>query len=147
MKKNAGEATSSTSPRVAFEGRLPQVRGQGVQYPRGEGGDLLLPLAKGRNPERDGADAEVEVAPELPLSHPRPQVLVRGGDEADVHAPVPRVSQPTKPLLLEYLQYLRLDFHVHVADLVEEQGPPVGDFEEAGLGRRRTRESALLVAE
>ena len=89
---------------------------------------------RGGTRQRDRADAEVEVAAEPLLPHELGQVLVRGGDQPDVHAPVAHVAQPAEPLLLEHLQELGLDLEVDVADLVEKHRPAVRDLEQARLG-------------
>ena len=51
-------------------------------------------------------------------------------------------------LVLDDAQELRLKFERHVADLVEQKGSLVGEFEQAhAAGGRGAREGALLVAE
>ena len=69
------------------------------------------------------------------------------GDQAHVDLAVPHVAQAPEAQVLHDLQQLGLHLQVHVADLVEEERAAVGHLQEAGLGRDRPRERALLVAE
>ena len=52
-----------------------------------------------------------------------------------------------EPPLLEHAQQLHLHRHGDIADLVEEQGPPVGQLEPPLALGRRAGERALLMAE
>ena len=108
------------------------VREPGEQLAR-EHRDVLGPLAKRRHAQRDRADPEVEVAPELLLLHELGQALVRRGHELHVDLAVAHVAQAAEALLLEHLQQLGLDLRVEVADLVEEHDAAVGHLEQALL--------------
>src|SRR5205814_1195207 len=56
-------------------------------------------------------------------------------------------ADPLELALLQDAQYLRLRLRPHVADLVEEECPAVGDLELALARRDRPCEGALLVTE
>ena len=75
------------------------------------------------------------------------EVLVRGGDHADVHLDRPRRSEPLDFAFLQHAQHLGLRLRAHVADFVEEDRAAVGLLELADLLLGRAGERALLVAE
>ena len=68
---------------------------------------------------------------------------MRGCDDADIHRD--RVAGPDafKRLLLDGPQQLGLDFQTDIADLVQEQGPAVGELEAADLVAMGAGESPL----
>ena len=75
------------------------------------------------------------------------EVLVRRGDDPRVHADALRPAEPLEAGLLDDAQELGLDLQGHVADLVQEQRPAVGELELAPLPLHGAGESAPLVAE
>src|ERR1035441_5568092 len=112
-----------------------------------ERGQIVGPLPKRRNLQDDRVDSEVEIGPECLLLYVSVEVLVRGGDQADVDLALAHVAEAPEFLLLQHLQELRLDGERHVPDLVEKERPLVRDLEKAELGGDRAGESALLVPE
>src|SRR5205814_149281 len=58
-------------------------------------------LAERRQPEPDRGEAKVEVGSKRPLRHAALERAMGGGDHAHVHAPRPRVSDPSGLALLE----------------------------------------------
>jgi hypothetical protein len=110
-------------------------------------GNVLDALAQRRHAQRDRADPEVEVAPELLLLYELGQALVRRGDQLNVDLAVAHLAEPAEAFLLEHLQQLGLHLRVEVADLVEEHDAAVGDLEQPLLAVDRARVGALLVAE
>src|SRR5664280_1294061 len=112
-----------------------------------ERGQIVGPLPKRRNLQDDRVDSEVEIGPECLLLDESVEVLVRGGDQADVDLALAHVAEAPEFLLLQHLQELRLDGEWHVPDLVEKERPLVRDLEKAELGGDRAGESALLVPE
>src|SRR5262249_59898069 len=77
----------------------------------------------------------------------RSRVAVAGGEAADVAPDGPRATDPLHLPVLEDAQKLGLRLERHLADLVEEEGAPVGQLEASDAPRVRTRARALLVAE
>ena len=78
---------------------------------------------------------------------PAVQVLVGGGDHADVGADRLVAADPLELLLLQQPQHLGLRRRRHVADLVEEERAAVGLLELADAAAVGPGERALLVAE
>src|SRR5262249_58515036 len=85
--------------------------------------DVLAALAQGRH--ANGEDVEsVEKVPAEPAGGGLAvEVLVGGGDQADVGLDGLVAAEALEALLLEQAQHLALDGGAHVADLVEEDGP------------------------
>ncbi len=75
------------------------------------------------------------------------QVAVGGGDDADVGLGRVLGAQPHELALLQHPQQLGLHGEGHLADLVQQQGAAVGQFELALAGLHRAGEGAALVAE
>src|SRR6185369_5293701 len=75
------------------------------------------------------------------------QVAVRSGDHARVDLDRRGRAHGPHLALLKDAQQLHLQAERHVADLVEEDRPPVRALEEALVVANRARERALHVAE
>src|SRR5438552_1496036 len=129
-------------PRRALQAR----RGRGEEVLDQER-QVLDPLAQRREDDRDDVRPVVEVLAEAPRLHLGLEVLVGGGEDADVDLEGAVAAHPLELALLEHAQDLRLRLRPHVADLVEEERPAVGDLELALARRDGPREGALLVAE
>lgn len=82
--------------------------------------------------DRNGADAEVEIAPETLLANHGRQVLVRGGDQPYVDLAILHDADAAEGLVLQHLQQRRLQSQFEVTDLVEKQRPPVGTLTHRG---------------
>ena len=74
-------------------------------------------------------------------------VPMRGGEDAHVDLDCLLAADALELALLQHAQQLELQARRHVADLVEEQRPLVGQLEAPELPLHRARERALLVAE
>ena len=59
------------------------------------------------------------------------QVLIRGGDKADVHGDGNRSSHALELVILEYSQEFGLEFWLGIADLVEEDCAALRQFKQA----------------
>jgi len=75
------------------------------------------------------------------------QILVRGGDHADVDLEGTVRPDGTHFPVLEDAQELHLQHRAHLADLVEEDGSPGGELEHPGALRDRAGEGPALMAE
>src|SRR3989304_2815463 len=84
--------------------------------------------------------------PYAPPRHFRLEVLVGRGDDPDVHTDPLRSADPDDLLLFDRPQQLDLQREGHFADLVEEQGSPLGDLHQSLPGGDGARERTLLVA-
>ena len=75
------------------------------------------------------------------------EVAVGGGDDAHVDRAGLRAAHALELAVLQDAQQLGLQRDGQLADLVQEQRPPVGQLEAAELARQGAGEGALLVAE
>jgi hypothetical protein len=110
---------------------------------RREGADVLEVLAERWDAQREDGEPEVQVRPEAAVGHELLQVPIGGAEEPDVDADRLRVADPLELAALDDPQQLDLDDRRHVADLVEEQRPPVGFLEPAAAIAERAGESPL----
>ena len=99
--------------------------------------------------EVDVEDVEpvVEVVPELAQRHRLPERAVGGGDDPDVHLDRLDAAHPEEGAALQHPEQLDLGGRRDLADLVEEDGPGVGQLEPAEPPLGGAGEGALLVAE
>ena len=106
-----------------------------------EQGDVLHPLAEGRDAERDDVQLEEQVLPETALGDELLQALARGGQDPGVDRHRFRGADRLALAFLDDPDELGLGLEAHLADLVEKQSPAVGQKELALLvldGVRRT---------
>src|SRR5438874_5492238 len=108
---------------------------------------VLHPLAERGQHDRDDVQPVVEILAEAAAPHLALEVLVGRRDDADVHPDGAVAADALELALLQHAQDLGLRLEAHVADLVEQEGPAVGDLELAFARRRRAGEGPLLVAE
>ena len=108
---------------------------------------VLHPLAERGQHDRDDVQPVVEILAEAAALHLALEVLVGRCDDADVHPDGAVAADALELALLQHAQDLGLRLEAHVADLVEQEGPAVGDLELAFARRRRAGEGPLLVAE
>src|SRR5713101_155162 len=112
-----------------------------------EGGDVLAAVAQRRNEEGNHIQAIEEVLAESAAGKLQLEVLVGGGDDADVNADRLAGTDRLKALLFEDAQDFGLRAEAHVADFVEEERAAVGLLELADLVLEGAGEAALDVAE
>ena len=96
-----------------------------------EAGDVLAPLTQAREVDAQHVEPMIQIAAELAQLHLLAQIPIGRGDDADVHPEKVLAADPPELPLLEYPQQLGLRRQRHLADLVEEDGPAVGQLEEA----------------
>ena len=104
-------------------------------------------LAQRRHEDGEDVQAVIEVLPEGLLGDGLLEVLVGGGDQADIHLDGLGAAQPFQLPFLDHAEQLHLRRQVELADLVEEEGASFGQLEAALLAARRAGEGARLVAE
>ena len=109
--------------------------------------DIVDPLAERRDADREHVEPVEEVLAEAAGRGQRFQVLVGGGDEADVGVDRRVAADALELLLLQQPQQLRLRGGRHVADFVHEDGSAVGLLELADAAAVGAGERAALVAE
>src|SRR6185295_8822782 len=82
-----------------------------------------------------------------PFAHRPLQIVVGRRDDPDIRANYPIATDSLNLLCLDCSQQLRLGVGAKVADFVEKQRPAMRQLEAADPLRRRSGESAALVAE
>src|SRR5690242_7210152 len=91
-----------------------------------QGGDVVNPLAQRRNQNLDHIQAEIQILAESAFLHRLTQILVGGGNHAQVQFDVFQSAQPPQGLVFQHAQELGLQHQRDLADLIEEQRPSVG---------------------
>ena len=144
-------------PFVGAEGRhlmLEQLRlrradllGHERDEVRRERDDVLLAGTQRRDPDREHAEAIVEILAEPPLAHVGGEVAVGRRDDAHVDGARRVVADAFVLPLLEYAEQLGLEVEREVADLVEEDRALLGEPEASGAIAHRPGERAADVAE
>src|SRR5438552_3349644 len=109
----------------------------------GEQRDVLGALAQRRHAHGEDGQPVEEIASERAPLDLGLEVLVGGGDEADVDVDGPVGAHRGHLLLLDGPQELALEVQGHLPDLVEEEGAAVGHLEVAAPVLARPREGAL----
>ena len=147
-----GLATRAGIPREeAFVARYCQLVGRAdvpdLNYYKAFSLFRLAAIAQGRHLDRHDAQAVVQVVAERALGDGLAQGAVGGRHDAHVHQLGLRPPHALEAALLHGLQDLGLGLLVHVADLVEEEGAAVGEFEFAAHRLFRAGEGAAFVAE
>src|SRR6266542_2535184 len=127
--------------------RLRVLPGQPSQERAREERNVLAPIAERREPHRHDVQPVEQVLAEAPGAHLGGEVLVRRGDDPDVHLDRLRPAEPLHDAVLQHAQELHLDRRRHLPHLVEEQRAAMGAFEAALLAPGGAGERALLVPE
>ena len=115
--------------------------------PVGQQAEIVAAVAERREPEDDRVDPVVEVLAEPSRPDARREVLVRRGDETEVHFLGRFRPDPLDGLLLQCPKELRLHPGRHVPDLVQEERPPLRLLEPPLVRPDGPRERAPLVPE
>ena len=109
--------------------------------------DVVAAVAQRRQVQLEHAEPVVQVLAEPLVADVLLQVLIRGGDHADVDAHFLRRPDRQKRMAFENPQQLGLAFERQLADFVEKQRAQVGLLEEADVVAIGAGERAGLVAE
>src|SRR5262245_13408748 len=94
-------------------------------------------IAQRGNGDREDRQPEVQILAELPASDGLLQVAIGCRDDPDVDLDARRASQSIERPLFERAEDLALDWHRHLADLVEEDRAAVSQLELARLSLHR----------
>ena len=89
----------------------------------------------------------VQILPKTFLGDGGPQVVIRGGNDANIHFAGAQRSHSLHFLILEHAQELRLRGERHISDLIQKQRASMGVLEQARLVVRGPGERTLHVAE
>ena len=112
-----------------------------------EHGNILRTVPQGRRHDWKDIKAVIEIAAELLIRDHPGQIPVGRRYQTDVDTNGAVAPQPLELLLLQDAQQLGLQLERNVADLIEEQGALVRQFEPADLLCDGARESPPFMAE
>src|SRR5215468_5850565 len=79
-----------------------------LQEARGKLGDILHSFSKGRHPNHDRADTEIQVATEFPVANKLLEILMSGSNKPYVRLAFFRVAEASKTFFFEDLEQLWL---------------------------------------
>ena len=113
----------------------------------GEGDDILGALAQRRNAQLELSKAVEEVLTEAAFFDGGFEILVSGGDDADVDFNLAVTAETVEGLAIEHAQEFHLSLQLQFADFVEEESAFLGEFEKAGLRGIGAAEGAFFVSE
>src|SRR6476660_7205960 len=109
--------------------------------------DVLTPLGKRRESERDDVQSIVEILSESPRFHLSVEIAVRGGDDPHVDRCSLSRTDRTHFAVLQHAQELGLQGERHVTDFIQKQSPSVGSGNETFVIVGRTGKRAFAVTE
>src|SRR5207244_3364165 len=109
--------------------------------------NVLLPLAQDWHLDGEDVQPVEEIAPKCTRPHGGVQVTIRRRDQPYIDPDRPVSADTLELALLENPQQGELRVRRKIADLVEEDGPAVGELEPAEPPFQRSGERALLVTE
>src|SRR5208282_2639272 len=112
-----------------------------------EYGDVFLSIAQRRDLDAEDIEPIEKIGTELTLLDQFFQILVGGGDAAEVHLDSLVAAHSCDFALLQYAQQVGLGLQADVADFVQENCPALGNFELAFLAELRAGEGALFMPE
>ena len=99
----------------------------------GEQRDVVRTLAQRRHRQRDGVDAEVEIAAQRAVRQRQVEIDVGGAHQPEVRGDGAGAADRPELALLQDAQQLGLQRRLHLADLVEEQRAAVRELDQADL--------------
>ena len=113
----------------------------------GQGGNVLASFAERRELNPHHVEAVVQVVPKTAFADLSRQILVGGGDHADVHPDGMVAADRSHLLLPEHAEKLGLHVRADVSDLVEEDRAAVPGLKETAPRCDSARERAANVSE
>ena len=113
----------------------------------GQQHDVVAALAQRRQLERHDVEPEVQIFAKPLRPHEFGQLLVRGGQHADVGVNRSAAADADDCFFFQHAEQFGLAGEAHVADFVEEQRAAGGQFEFAGARFVGVGERAFFVAE
>src|SRR5690606_31976939 len=109
--------------------------------------DVLPPLAKRRQLDREDVEPDVEVFAEEPRLDLLLEIPIGGADDPHVHRDLGLTAEAAELFLLQYPQEFRLQLDGELAHLVEKERTAVRQLEAAEAALVGPGEGPLLVAE
>ena len=108
--------------------------------------NIVAALAQRRHRSAEKYGGDSRDPRETALLDHRQQIAVGRRDQADVGMPRARGAQALEGVLLQDAQKLGLQLQGEVANFVEEEGPPIGQFKASETLGERPRERPFFVA-
>src|SRR5439155_11882947 len=96
---------------------------------RNEARDILRPIAQRRHRDPDDVHPVQQVLAKATRLHEPIDIPVRRHDHADVDRDGPYTTHSPQLAVIQHLEELRLHLRRHLGELVEEQGPAIGELE------------------
>ena len=109
--------------------------------------NIFRAFAKRGDLNGENVEAVIKVAAESALADEFGKILVRGGDDADIHALRAVAAEALEFLFLQNAQQFGLEVERKVADFIKKERAAVGQFEAADLLIDGPSERALFMAE
>ena len=98
-------------------------------------GNVLAAIAQRRQRDRDHVDPVEEILAEPPFGDEPGEILIGGGDHPDVGLQLLEAADAAEAPLLQHAEQLHLHHGAHLADLIQEDRPALGDLEQPLLVR------------
>src|SRR5882757_5333442 len=117
--------------RLKAGGWLAIARGIAGKKVPGKHGDIFAAVTQWGKMNLDGVEAEQEIFAEAALGALLLQVGVGSREQTHIHSPGLRRANPLQVASLEHAQQLGLLAHGDIGNLIQEESPPVGEFEAA----------------
>ena len=128
-------------------GRDAKLSGRLVEIDAGQFRNVLLAFTKGWNRHAHDVQSMIEVFPKALLLHCRGEILVRGGNDAHIHAHRCLPANAEELVLRQYPEQACLKRCRHVADLIQKQRAAVGLLEAAQASPFSPCKGPALVSE
>src|SRR5262245_43774520 len=109
--------------------------------------DIVLPSPERRQLDRKHVQPIEEILPKPPGARLGLQILIGGGDHADIHLSGHVLADPLVLPFLEDAEQLWLHVERQLTDFVEEDRASVGDLKTPGPVAHRTGEGTAHVSE
>src|SRR5450755_4198597 len=113
----------------------------------GERNNILGTLPERRNPKLKLAETVEQVLAETAVLDRGFEILIRGGNNADVNLNLAMTAQTEERLAIQHAQQFDLSLQLQLANFVEKKRALVGHFKEAWLRYVGPAERAFFVAE
>src|ERR1700734_3763789 len=112
-----------------------------------QGRNVFATFPQGWQLDRKHIQAEIKVAAKIAISHHPCQIAMGSSYEPDIDLMRPAASQTFEFLLLQDTKQFGLQRRRNIADLVQEEGAPIGQLEAAKFLRYCPCERTFFVAE
>ena len=105
--------------------------------------NVLTPFRKARHPNRNHAEAVIEILPEVAIGDEARQVAAGRGDDADVDLHLLGAADALERLVHQHAENLALCFERHVGEFVDVERSAMGLLERADAACRAGSSSSM----